>query len=31
MGRSVDFVNSVDLLGVPFYADLKVNHIYSNV
>ena len=25
MGRSVEFVNSVDLLGVPLYADLKVN------
>ena len=28
MGRSVEFVNSVDLLGVPFYADLKVNQIH---
>ena len=27
MGRSVEFVNNVDLLGVPLYADLKVNHI----
>ena len=26
MGRSVEFVNSVDLLGVPLYADLKVIH-----
>ena len=24
MGRAVEFVNSVDLLGVPLYADLKV-------
>ena len=31
MGRSVVFVNSVDLLGVPLYADLKVNHIHSIV
>ena len=31
MGRSVDFANSVDLLGVPLYADLIVNHIHSNV
>ena len=31
MGRSVEFVNSVDLLGVPVYADLKANHIHSNV
>ena len=31
MGRSVEFVNSVDLLGVPLYADLKVNHIPRNV
>ena len=31
MGKSVDFVNSVDLLGVPLYADLIVNHIHSNV
>ena len=31
MGRSVEFVNSVDLLGVPLYADLKVNHIHKNV
>ena len=27
MGRSVEFVNSVDLLGVPLYANVKVNHI----
>ena len=31
IGRSVEFVNSVDLLGVPLYADLKVNHIHRNV
>ena len=31
MSRSVEFVNSVDLLGVPLYADLKVNHIHRNV
>ena len=31
MGRSVEFVNSVDLLGVPLYAGLKVNHIHRNV
>ena len=31
MIRSVDFVNRVDLLGVPLYAYLKVNHIHSNV
>ena len=31
MGRSVKFVNSVDLLGVPLYADLKGNHIHRNV
>ena len=31
MGRSVEFGNSVDLLGVPLYADLKVNHIHKNV
>ena len=31
MGRSVEFVNSVDLLGVPLYADFKVNHIHRNV
>ena len=24
IGRSVDFVNNVDLLGVPLYADLKL-------
>ena len=28
IGRSVEFVNNVDLLGVPLYADLKVNHIH---
>ena len=31
MGRSVEFVNCVDLLGVPLYADLKVNHMRRNV
>ena len=31
MGRSVEFVNSITLLGVPLYADLKVNHIHRNV
>ena len=31
MGRSVEFVNSVDLLGVPLYADSKFNHIHRNV
>ena len=31
MRRSVEFVNSVDLLGVPLCAVLKVNHIHSNV
>ena len=31
MGRSVDFVHSVDLLGVLLYADLKVNHIHNIV
>ena len=31
MGRSVEFVNCVDLLGVPLYADLKVNHMHRNV
>ena len=30
MGRSVEFVDSVELLGVPLYTDLKVNH-NSNV
>ena len=30
MGRSVEFVNSVDLLGVLLYADLKVNHIHTS-
>ena len=31
MGRSVEFVNSVDLLGflLYMYADLKVNHIHT--
>ena len=27
MGKSFDFVDSVDLLGVPLYADLKVHHL----
>ena len=31
MGRSVEFVNSVDLLEVLLYTDLKVNHIHRNV
>ena len=31
MGRSVEFVSSVDLLGFPLYADLKVSNIYRNV
>ena len=31
MGRSVEFVNSVDLLRAPLYADLKVNHIHRYV
>ena len=31
MGRSVEFVNSVDLLGVTLYADFKFNHIHRNV
>ena len=31
MGKSVDFVDSVDLLGVLLYVDLKVNNIHSNV
>ena len=31
MCRCVEFVNSVDLLRVPLYADLKVNHISRNV
>ena len=31
MGRSVEFVNSVDLLRVLLYVDLKVNHIHRNV
>ena len=31
MGRCVEFVNSVDLLGVSFYADIKVNFIHRNV
>ena len=29
MGRSVKFVNRVDLLGVSLYADLTVNHIHK--
>ena len=28
MGRSVEFVNSVDLLGFPLYADFNDNHIH---
>ena len=28
---NLDFVNSVDLLRVPLYADLKVNHFHSYV
>ena len=28
MGRSVEFVPNVDLLGVPLYVDFEVNHIY---
>ena len=31
IGRSVAFVNSVNLLGAPLYADFKVNHINRNV
>ena len=31
MGRSVEFVNSVHLLGLPLYVDLKNNHRHSNV
>ena len=31
MSRSVEFVNSVDLLGVLLYADLNANHIHRNV
>ena len=31
MCRSVEFEYSVDLLGVPLYADLKVKHIHRNV
>ena len=31
MGRSVEFVNCVDLLEVPLYAGLTVNHIHRNV
>ena len=31
MGRSVEFVNSSNLLGVLLYADLKVNHIHRIV
>ena len=30
-GNIKKFVNSVDLLGVPLYADLKVNHMHRNV
>ena len=30
MGRSVEFVNSVHLLGLPLYVDLKNNHRHSN-
>ena len=30
-GIKFEFVNSVDLLGVPLYAELKVNHIHRNV
>ena len=28
MDRSVEFANSVGLLGAPLYADFKVSHIY---
>ena len=31
MGRSVEFVNSVDILWAPLYADLKVNHMHRGV
>ena len=31
MGRSVEFVNSIALLGVPLYANVKVNHTHRNV
>ena len=31
MCRSVEFVNSVDLLRVPLYAGLKVKHIHRNL
>ena len=31
MGRSVEFVNSVDLLRFPLYADFKVSHIHRKV
>ena len=31
MGRSVEFVSSVDYLGVPLYTDLNANHIHSDV
>ena len=31
MGRSVELVNSIALLGVPLYANVKVNHTHRNV
>ena len=31
IAMGVEFVNSIDLLGVPLYADLKVTHIHRNV
>ena len=31
MSISVEFVNSVDSLGVPLYEDLKVDNIHSNI
>ena len=31
MRRSVEFVNSIALLGVPLYANVKVNHTHRNV
>ena len=31
MGRSVEFVNSIDYLGVPLCTDLNANHIHSDV
>ena len=31
MGKSVEFVKSVDLLTVPLYAGLKVNHRHRSV